>query len=75
MSLFRNKTLQLRVVDANRPYQSQLNAGSKRTTPPETAIIEVVRESSKYIAGLVATYMAADTVRQILIYTVVTKIK
>lgn len=74
--MFRNKTLQVKVVDADRPYQSQLNAGPvKRATPPETAIIDVVRESSKYIAGLFGVYMAADTLRQVIIYTVVTKVK
>ncbi len=71
--MLKNKTLQIKVVDANRPEYPQLNAAP--TTAHETAIIEVVRESSKYIAGLFATYMAADTLRQIIIHTAVIKIK
>jgi len=71
--MFKDKTLQVKIVDVNKPRQPLLNAAP--TNPPETVIIEVVRESSKYVAGLFAAYMVADTLRQIIIHTAMTKIK
>ncbi len=71
--MFKNKILEMKLVDPRKADQPQLNAAP--TNAPETVIIEVVRESSKYAAGLVAAYMAADALRQIAIYTAMTKIK
>lgn len=70
--MFKNKALQLKVIDANRPNPPQLNDSPNSL---ETRILEVVKESTTYIAGLFIVYMTVDTLRQIAVHTAVTKIK
>ena len=71
--MFKNRTLQMKVIDDRKPEHPMLKAA--HTNPPETVIIEVVRESSIYIAGLFGVYITADTIRKIAIHIATTKIK
>ncbi len=73
-TVFKNKILQLKVVDINKTQHHQPYV-SPPINPIETRILEVVKEGTTYVAGLVFVYMTADALRQIAIYTAMTKIK
>jgi hypothetical protein len=69
--MFKNRSFLVKVV---KDQELEKPAELAPTNPPEDVIIEVVKEGSKYAAGLIGIYMAADTLRKIAIHTAATHI-
>lgn len=71
--MFKKRSIVVKVVK-----DEEIDPPATNTIPknsPETVVIEVVKESSIYVAGVIGAYMAADTLRKIAIHTAATHIR
>jgi len=68
--MFKNRTLQLKLINSRK-------ATPEPSTPPSHPVdpSDIVMTVAVGTMVVIATYMAADTLRQSIIYTVCTKVK
>jgi hypothetical protein len=71
--MFRNRALQLKWTKVDPAEENGATNASKNS--PETAVIEVVKESTKYALIMFAGYKTLDTVSKIAMITVDNKTK
>jgi hypothetical protein len=71
--MFRNRALQLKWTKVDPAEENNANSAPKNS--PETAVIEVVKESTKYALLMFAGYKTLDTISKIAVQTAGTKIK
>jgi hypothetical protein len=71
--MFRNRALQLKWTKVDPDEQNTANSAPKNA--PETQVIEVVKESTKYALIMFAGYKTLDTISKIAVQTTAAKIK
>lgn len=72
--MFKNRVMQLKFVD-DPPPTGRVDYMNHTKDKKPTNVVEVVHVAGQYALAGVAIYMAADTLRQAIIYTVCTKVK